>query len=149
VTSVTTSVDDVDVSVSIEGEISVDVSVDQPVIGVTAISPDLTVETTEAPVVQVNVQGKSGPPGPQGIPGPTGPQGPAGPAGVGASYRHVQDVPSATWIITHNLPYRPNVEVVVNSGNGLTWAVTEVFWPDDVTVRVETTSPATGEAYLT
>lgn len=43
-----------------------------------------------------------------------GPQGPQGPAGV--AYIHTQSSPSATWTITHNLGFKPSVELL-NTGS--------------------------------
>jgi hypothetical protein len=61
--------------------------------------------------------------GPQGVQGPTGPTGATGPGGLGTaaiaalvSYTHNQAAASATWTITHNLGYFPNVTVVDSTG---------------------------------
>lgn len=47
--------------------------------------------------------------------GPVGPQGPQGPQGISggeaAAYYHTQVAPSASWVINHNLGYRPNITV--------------------------------------
>lgn len=49
--------------------------------------------------------------------GETGPAGPAGPSGSStAAYTHTQASPSATWVITHNLGYRPAGVHVEDSG---------------------------------
>ena len=52
-------------------------------------------------------QGPEGPPGPRGDPGSSGL----------SSYTHVQSVPSDTWIIDHQLGFRPNVHVVDTNGD--------------------------------
>lgn len=42
--------------------------------------------------------------------GPPGPPGPAGPAGLsGGSYTHTQSAASSTWIILHNLGFKPSI----------------------------------------
>lgn len=65
-------------------------------------------------------QGNPGPTGPTGETGdagpagPTGPQGPQGTPGQGAeqlNFTFEQQTDSASWSITHNLGYRPNVTV--------------------------------------
>lgn len=59
-----------------------------------------------------------GPQGPEGLPGAPGPPGPPGPPGDPAltSYVHDQMIPSATWIILHNLGYYPAGIHVSDSG---------------------------------
>ena len=63
------------------------------------------------------IQGETGPQGNQGIQGiqgPIGPKGDKGDRGEGANetYYHPQNVPSATWVITHNLNRKPSVTTV-------------------------------------
>jgi hypothetical protein len=64
-----------------------------------------------------------------GEPGPPGQSG--GTPGAGSAFTHVQASPSTTWLIVHNLGYRPNVystdnvneivgEVIHSSVNTLT-----------------------------
>lgn len=55
-------------------------------------SPDLVVDRVQVEVVDVARQG------PQGIPG----------VGSG-NYHHMQNAVASTWIVNHNLGYRPNV----------------------------------------
>jgi hypothetical protein len=43
--------------------------------------------------------------------GQPGPQGPPGAAGQGLRFEFQQTTPSATWIVNHNLGFRPNVSV--------------------------------------
>lgn len=45
-----------------------------------------------------------------------GPQGPPGANGANAVYIHNQVTPSATWIISHNMGFKPSVELL-NSGS--------------------------------
>jgi hypothetical protein len=48
------------------------------------------------------------------IKGDKGDKGDTGTSGAG--YIHTQDVPSATWTITHNLGFRPDVSVTDSAG---------------------------------
>lgn len=51
--------------------------------------------------------------GAMGPAGPAGPAGPTGPAGaIGGAYTHTQGVASTTWVINHNLGYKPSVTTV-------------------------------------
>ena len=50
---------------------------------------------------------------PTGAPGPIGPQGTAGTA---PRFEHQQTTPSATWIVNHNLSFRPNVSTLTLGG---------------------------------
>lgn len=67
---------------------------------------------------------------------PTGPE----------SYRHVQTTADTTWIISHDLPFRPNVSVVDSSGSEI--------WPGNVqhisatSVQLTFSAAVGGEAYL-
>jgi hypothetical protein len=60
--------------------------------------------------------GKRGPPGP---PGPKGDKGEPGKNGTATdlNYRHVQAVPSTTWIVEHNLNKFPAVTIVDSAGD--------------------------------
>lgn len=44
-----------------------------------------------------------------------GPQGPPGPPG-GGSYQHTQSTPASTWVVNHNLGFRPDVSVFSPGG---------------------------------
>jgi hypothetical protein len=45
--------------------------------------------------------------------GPQGPQGPVGPAGgAGATYVYQQVSPSTSWVVNHNLGFKPSVELL-------------------------------------
>lgn len=55
-----------------------------------------------------------------GIQGPVGPQGPAGADGADAfdlTYHHIQAVPTATWVITHNMGKYPSILVIDSGGS--------------------------------
>ena len=68
-----------------------------------------TIATQSTPLVVA----RAGPPGPAGAPG----NGPSG-------YTHQQSVASSTWVITHNLGYRPAVDVIDSSGSVLLAEIT-------------------------
>lgn len=61
-----------------------------------------------------------------------------------AAYTHDQGSPSATWTVTHNLGYRPNVAVVDSAGTVVEGLVTYV---DSDTLTVEFEYPFGGKAY--
>lgn len=56
-------------------------------------------------VVEVFVPGLQGPVGPAGLPG-----------NASTTYLHEQAVPSATWIINHNLGFKPDVYLTTLGG---------------------------------
>lgn len=56
-----------------------------------------------------------------------------------------QDIPSATWTITHTLPFRPNVAIVDSAG---TEVIGDVAYLNDTTIRVSFGSAFGGYAYL-
>lgn len=43
--------------------------------------------------------------------GPVGPAGPPGQSGQAISYTHTQVAPASSWVINHNLNYKPSVTV--------------------------------------
>jgi len=43
--------------------------------------------------------------------GPPGPAGPPGQNGQAIAYEHIQAVASSSWVINHNLNFRPNITV--------------------------------------
>ncbi len=49
--------------------------------------------------------------------GPIGPAGPPGQGGQSISYEHTQALSATSWVINHNLGYRPSV-TVIESGSG-------------------------------
>ena len=72
--------------------------------------------------------------GPQGVQGPTGPTGATGAGGIAAgdipalvSYTHTQSAASATWTITHNLNFRPSVNVFDSAGTMVEGSVTHTI----------------------
>lgn len=82
-------------------------------------------------------QGLPGEQGPEGPPGPTGPPGPGG--GASASYTHTQGSASVTWTISHNLGFRPNIQVLDVLGeemvgytrtDAIDLNTTTLTWPD-------------------
>ena len=84
-------------------------------------------------------------PGGAGEPGPPGPQGPPGPPGEGAYHMHVQSTPAASWVIDHDLLYRPAVTVVDSAGSQVEGDVTYY----DSQVVVSFSGAFAGTAYLT
>lgn len=89
---------------------------------------------TGSSTVEVVARGLSGPPGPPGPPGP-----------IGETYLHVQNAPSASWLIAHNQGRRPSVQVF--SGDAEFIAVVRHL---DLDVVVIETAPArAGYALLT
>ena len=61
-------------------------------------------------------------------------------------HTHIQNIPSATWTITHSLGGNPSV-TVVDSANSV--VVGEVTYVDTSTVRIEFSGAFSGYAYLT
>ena len=71
--------------------------------------------------------------GPQGVQGPTGATGATGVGGIGTaavaalvSYTHSQPAASSTWTITHNLNFRPSVNVYDSAGTMVEGSVTHI-----------------------
>jgi cytoskeletal protein RodZ len=90
--------------------------------------------------------------GPQGVQGPTGPTGPAGPSGITAgaipalvSYTHSQPAASATWTVTHNLNFRPNVTVFDSANTMVEGAVTHT---NSNSLTIAFSATISGTAYL-
>lgn len=113
--------------------------------------------TVSVPVQKVKVSGVSWQPGPQGPTGPQGPQGvqgiqgdqgPQGPKGdaaeAGGTYRHVQSVPMATWMVEHNLGFYPNVTVVDSSKREV---MGEVQYINQNSLQLIFSGGFSGEAY--
>lgn len=109
------------------------------------------VDVTEGPAVPVTVAdpdtivvetvGEIGPPGPVGPRGLVGPVGPPG----GGFYRHIQSAPVATWVIDHQLGYRPAVSIEDSAGTVIEGDVT---YPDEFTVVVSFSAVTGGYANL-
>jgi hypothetical protein len=101
------------------------------------------------------VQGTQGIQGRQGTQGTTGAgtQGATGPQGVqgvqGTSqvlaYMHTQGSASATWVITHNLGFYPNVTVQDSAGNIVEG---EITYTNTNSLTVSFASAFSGKAYL-
>jgi hypothetical protein len=89
------------------------------------------------------VVSERGDPGPRGLQGIRGVPGAAGSAPQ--SYEHTQASAASTWLITHNLGYRPNV-AVVDSGESLIEG--DVTYLSVNQVSVEFAFPFSGNAYL-
>lgn len=85
--------------------------------------------------------------GPQGPQGPQGLQGPAGSSGEGGDVGYVfsQDMPSATWTITHNLNKYASVEVV-DSGNSV--ITPDVYYASSNVIILTFGSETSGKAFL-
>jgi hypothetical protein len=90
--------------------------------------------------------------GPQGVQGPTGPTGATGPGGLGTaaiaaivSYTHNQSAASATWTITHNLNFRPSVNVFDSAGTMVEGSVTHI---NSNTLTVAFSATISGTAHL-
>jgi hypothetical protein len=64
----------------------------------------LEIEVVSESAIELRTEGVQGPPGPPGPPG-------------GAFFVHVQNSPSATWIINHNLGRRPGVSLLTLNGD--------------------------------
>lgn len=94
------------------------------------------VERPQLPtVIEVEVPG---PPGPVGPPGPEGPPG-------GGGFNFTQPVPSATWIINHNLGFRPDTTLYTVGNVKFEARVTN---PTVNQTIVEMTTPLAGTARL-
>lgn len=88
-----------------QDDASVVVAVEEVVTTVVVAAENDIVTATEVQVETVSV-GTQGPPGAAGAPGADG-----------GSFHHIQAGVSATWTVTHNLGYRPNV-TAFNSADG-------------------------------
>lgn len=79
--------------------------------------------------------------------GPQGPEGDPGPAGnsTGLGYIHTQSTPSTLWVITHSLPFQPNVSVLDSAGNKVG---VDVQYMSSTIIHVKPTSAFAGTAYL-
>lgn len=61
------------------------------------------------------------------------------------AYRHVQQTPSATWTIVHNLNFYPNITVQDSAGTILEG---EITYTNTKQLTVHFTSAFSGNAYL-
>jgi hypothetical protein len=71
--------------------------------------PQTVISVTAGQSIDVASPGPQGPPGPQGLPGE-----------AANHYTHTQVTPSTSWGVTHNLGFRPNVAVLLDSGQVIT-----------------------------
>lgn len=91
-------------------------------------------------------RGPTGPSGPIGTAGPTGPTGPQGPAGPsGQSYSFTPDDSQSVWNITHNLGFKPSVQVVNALG---TEFFGDVVYTNNNQLTVTFSAPVYGTIYL-
>lgn len=95
------------------------------------------VEEESFTVIDVAEQGPEGPQGQPGIQGPKGED--------GGHYFHPQGEPSDTWVINHNLGFKPNVTVLDSGGTEVEGSV---VYPDDNTVIITFSSAFSGQATL-
>lgn len=92
------------------------------------------------------VDGAAGPAGPAGATGATGPQGPPGSGtGGGASFTYDQLVPSALWVIDHNLNGFPT-PIVIDSGGSVVEG--EIAYPTAMRVALSFSGSFAGVAHL-
>lgn len=97
--------------------------------------------------IEIGVPGPPGPPGLTGPPGPTGSDGAPGPPGPEAGrYVHQQSAASTNWLVQHNLGKKPAAVSVVDTAG--TMVLSEVRHVDDNTLRILSTSPFSGTAYI-
>lgn len=90
-------------------------------------------------------EGPAGPVGPQGEPGPEGPQGLPGSGTPGSEYVHIQGVPSAVWVVEHNLGKYPAVTVV---DSAYTELEADVKFLDSNNITITFSGPTGGTATM-
>lgn len=79
--------------------------------------------------------------GPQGPPGIQGPPGAAG----GASFQFTQSIPSATWVINHNLDRKVHVTLYDDDGNQI---LSDIEHGSLNQATVTWSTPTTGSAHI-
>jgi hypothetical protein len=142
-------VDQSDVSVTSTSGLEIDVELESgvEVYGLSSTGVvNLELETDEI-VIEIPQEGLQGVPGPASVvPGPVGPPGPQGtPGSAPQAYVYEQAVPSATWVVTHNLGYRPNATVVDSAGTTVEGQIT---YDSSTQITLNFTSSFSGFAYL-
>lgn len=121
--------------------------------------PSINVVADPSDEIKVVLAQNAGPPGPegdkgdkgdQGDPGPKGDKGDQGdpaPPGSGGdlTYVHDQMVPSATWVVVHNLGKNPTVGVVDSGGSVIE---PDIHYDNINQLTISFTSATSGKAYL-
>ena len=111
------------------------------------IQPQVDGSILVQPVIEETVVVEVGIPGPPGSPGEPGPPGPPGSAPDGAGrFVHEQQSASSDWLVTHNLGAFPSAVLVVDTAG--TVVTTEVRFVDLNTIRILSSSPFSGKAYI-
>jgi hypothetical protein len=146
------------------------VTISVPPDTVTVTGAGTTVDVTPPPDVTITVAVPPPIPGPTGPAGPAGPEGPQGPQGIpgAGGVASVNDMtgtvtltassfglavpvtvpvqmPSATWSITHDFPYSPNVVTFDPAGGEI---VGDITFPDGQTVVISWAGAQTGSVEL-
>lgn len=83
---------------------------------------------------------KTGPQGPQGLQGVQGPKG-----DPGSNFNYTQQTPLNTWVIAHNLGYKPSVSTLSVGGVVMLGSVTHL---SDNVVQIDFNTPVSGSAHL-
>jgi hypothetical protein len=78
--------------------------------------------------------------------GPRGPQGPPGDSVQAVAFRFVQPTAATIWLITHSLPFQPNVQAVDSAGSRIIPG--DVTYLSGAVIRLTFSSAVAGEAYL-
>jgi len=111
----------------------------------TPVIIDLTQEPTYvAPGPDITNIASVGPQGPKGDKGDKGEKGDKGDA-IDISYTYTQSIPSDTWVVTHNLNFKPNVTVQDSAG---TIVEGEITYTDSNNLTLTFNSAFSGHAYL-
>lgn len=122
----------------IEGGPQLSVSVNGQALTLVNQPVGLSVQEMSSPTLELTS------PGPQGPEGPQGPQGAPGAPG-GAAYEFFQGVPSATWVINHNLGRKVNVALFDAAGAVV---ISDIEHGSLNQATVTWSSPVTGSAYI-
>lgn len=78
--------------------------------------------------------------------GPVGPPGPPGSNGAAIAYIHTQSVEASSWVINHNLGFRPNVTVEEAETGAIVWGA-EIHHSNNQ-LELQFNVPRAGEARL-
>ena len=65
--------------------------------------------------------------------------------GIAQSYTHIQDSPSSTWVVNHNLSYNPAVSIVSSSGDLVHG---DVNYSGSQQITINFSAPFSGRVYL-